>query len=232
MLFRSRREPGILRNDSMKITKNLKGNNPGNMRRFASINWQGELPGTEGSISSFKTVEHGYRAMFKDLAVKIGRGVNTISAIIKLWAPFGDGANDPNVYAKHVSEMTGFGLYAPLTVKYEVLAPVVAAMTYQEHGSIVDPSAILKGWNMSNLGPSTSNLLVYGENPGSHWPGFSMSSNGVEVVAQNADLTPPEDNEDDGIASSAKIENPVSSPPLDTQPADMLQQLMQLIYLV
>lgn len=83
---------------------NLTNNNPGNIR----------VPnGT--AFQTFPTMQAGIDAVGAQLTRYMGRGVNTIAKMAATYAPKGDGANDPVVYAANVQKLTGIDQNKPLT---------------------------------------------------------------------------------------------------------------------
>lgn len=116
----------------------IKRNNPGNIKKVASITWKGELPGTAvGAVVSFDTLDNGFRAMIINMRTYIRNyRVNTINKIVRRWDPKQDSTKDitPEEYIKKVSAETGI---APDTVisatDYDTLGKVALAMTHVEH---------------------------------------------------------------------------------------------------
>lgn len=99
-------------------TWHTRQNNPGNIRMTdGSLKaYPGAQPGQNGFLA-FQTPEHGLAAIgqtFRNIAKT--RGVNTLAGIISVYAPRGDGANDPTAYAAAVSKETGIPIDAPLNL--------------------------------------------------------------------------------------------------------------------
>ena len=105
---------------SVLKVRNVRNNNPGNIKDFG-IEWQGMKDTTDsggdvasGSFVMFKTPEMGVRALAKDITSKRRRGLNTIQAILEVYAPEGR-ENNTAAYVKAVSKEVGIGSNEQLT---------------------------------------------------------------------------------------------------------------------
>jgi hypothetical protein len=118
-------------------------NNPGNIRKVASITWQGEQPGTAvGDFITFDTLVNGYRAMIKDFQTKINRGVDTLAKIITVWAPPSE--NDTAAYITVVSDNTGINKDAKLLASdVDTLGNIAYNMSFVEHGIQNDDGTLM-----------------------------------------------------------------------------------------
>lgn len=119
--------------------KGVRNNNPGNIR-IDSSQWQGMVPlnqNTDGAFHQFVDMAHGMRAHMKVLqAYQQKHGLDTIRKIVRRWAPYGDGKNNPDNYANFVAKEVGISPDAPINIiaNTEVLAKVAHAMAIQENG--------------------------------------------------------------------------------------------------
>lgn len=116
---------------STAVQNLLRNNNPGNIRWMSPINWQGQLGPDSRGFVIFDTIEHGTRAMAKNILTKYGRGVNTLRKLIAEWAPPTE--NDTEAYIRTVAAALKVDANAPIDMKSR-LADIVAAMTKVEHG--------------------------------------------------------------------------------------------------
>lgn len=69
--------------------RGLRNNNPGNLVK-TNIAWQGKIPQNQNpdkNFEQFTTLEHGIRAMLKDLINDINKGKNTVRKLISEYAP-------------------------------------------------------------------------------------------------------------------------------------------------
>lgn len=91
----------------LTFPRGLRDNNPGNIRPNDSYKWDGQI-GSEGGYCVFIDVEHGIRAMAKDLVAKIGKDkLNTITLYVPKYAPPADN-NNTQGYIYTVCHLTGF----------------------------------------------------------------------------------------------------------------------------
>ena len=129
-------------NTSTKVPK-IKNNNPGNIRAVRKIKWKGQI-GSNRGFCVFDSLEHGYKAMEKNLTTydqKYGR--DTIKEIIESWAPRCE--NNTHGYISEVSIQTGYAPNQELDLKDKKIATnLMVAMTRQEHGKHVPASYISK----------------------------------------------------------------------------------------
>lgn len=91
----------------LTFPRGLRDNNPGNIRPNDSYKWDGQI-GSEGGYCVFIDVEHGIRAMAKDLVAKIGKDkLNTIALYVPKYAPKED-HNNTQGYIDRICHDTGF----------------------------------------------------------------------------------------------------------------------------
>jgi hypothetical protein len=121
----------------------FKNNNPGNIR--PGQNFQGEI-GSDNNFAIFKSIEYGYRAIFKDLITKIKSGTNTIEKIITKYAPPSE--NDTQNYIKNISVWTGIEKNVILKTDKEILIKLVSAISRQENGIPAIMNDVLKGYEL------------------------------------------------------------------------------------
>lgn len=97
-------------------TRAWRNNNPGNLRdyRNAAGNWAiwPDLPHDSAGFPQFASATEGWNAMFRDLQIKISRGLN-LEQLISAWAPPGDG-NDTASYVRFVANRLGIATDVPL----------------------------------------------------------------------------------------------------------------------
>lgn len=125
------------------LPRGFRNNNPGNIR-ISQSGWIGKVPNiqnTDGSFEQFDTMEHGVRAMYVLLRNYLDKGHNTISAIIKRYAPSTE--NKTEDYIRFVSSKTGILPY--MTVYEFNLKAIIDAMIQLENGQRLSKSVIDKG---------------------------------------------------------------------------------------
>src|SRR5437899_7828143 len=86
------------------LPRGIRNNNPGNIKIGDS--WRG-MTGSDGTFVTFDTLAWGLRALATDIVHKIGRGLDTITKIISVYAPPSE--NNTLAYINSVSADTGIG---------------------------------------------------------------------------------------------------------------------------
>lgn len=132
-------------------SRGFRNNNPGNVRPLSGgRKWIGQTgvdyAGSKEGYVIFDSMQNGFRAMARDLQVKINRGLNTIEKIIPVYAPAADN-NNVGAYILAVSKNSGIAHNKPIA--REDLSKIVAAMARHELGAesfaLVSMSDIEKG---------------------------------------------------------------------------------------
>ncbi|MDK9362489.1 hypothetical protein [Lelliottia wanjuensis] len=87
--------------------RGIRNNNPGN------LNYVGQAGATKeggegGRFAVFESMKHGVAALYRQLQLYFKRGVNTLSSIVKTYAPASDG-NNVDSYISALSRATGKG---------------------------------------------------------------------------------------------------------------------------
>jgi hypothetical protein len=114
------------------LPRGLRDNNPGNIRPSIRYQWNGQV-GTENNYVVFVDIEHGLRAMCKDLMSKINRGLNTLNKYIPVYAPPSDN-NNTQGYIDRVSKSTGIEPKAILDTNKTTMVKLVKAHIAVEIG--------------------------------------------------------------------------------------------------
>ncbi len=119
--------------NNQNLPRGLKDNNCGNIRPNDAYKWDGQI-GVEGGYCVFVDIEHGIRALAKDIKTKITKdGLNTIFKYVPKFAPPGDG-NNTQGYIDRVCKATGFAPDEVLTPDYYTLFKLVRAHISVEVG--------------------------------------------------------------------------------------------------
>src|ERR1700678_1407098 len=84
-------------------------NNPGNL---IYVGQAGASPGA-GGVASFPTYNAGYQALLKQIQNHPNRGV-TIDQIMAIYAPAGQGSNNPSSYANTIANNLGVSTSTPV----------------------------------------------------------------------------------------------------------------------
>lgn len=134
-----------------KRPRNIRNNNPGNIR-LTSDRWRGQvLPSPDRSFAVFKSPEWGYRALFVVLeGYMLRHGLRTIRGIIGRYAPPNE--NSTGSYVRNVCRSTGWGPDDPLEPCGRVLQDLVRAIVLQEGGTPADEEAMMAGYRLYERG--------------------------------------------------------------------------------
>ena len=130
-----------------ELPRGLRNNNPGNIRRNSDV-FQGEVnPSRDQQFKQFKTMAHGYRAMFKILSNYYRKySLTTIRKMISRWAP--ENENNTAAYVSLVSSYSGIGPDDLLRFDREQMIRIVAGMSRVENGREADMSDVIAGWGL------------------------------------------------------------------------------------
>lgn len=129
-------------------TRGYRNNNPGNIRKTASV-WIGQvLPGDDPDFITFSSIGYGYRAMFVLLKNYINKGYNTIDKMINRWAPSSE--NNTQAYITHMVQLTGISSDTIIEFSNaENMQKIVAAIAYHENGSAPNFTDIQAGYALT-----------------------------------------------------------------------------------
>lgn len=130
-----------------ELPRGLRNNNPGNIRRNSDV-FQGEVtPSRDKEFKQFKTMAHGYRAVFKILSNyhRIYK-LTTIRKMIGRWAP--ENENNTAAYVSLVCSYSGIGPDDLINFDREQMIRIVAGMSRVENGREADMSDVIAGWGL------------------------------------------------------------------------------------
>ena len=132
-------------------TRGYRNNNPLNLR-ISGEPWRGKVSvdkNTDGVFEQFMSMPYGFRAAMINIRTQTNKGYRTLQQLINVWAPAGDGNNNPERYAATVSKRTGIAANQTIdTSSAAVMIPLASAMAYVENGSDPVPVDVKEGWNM------------------------------------------------------------------------------------
>lgn len=138
-------------------SRGIRNNNPGNIRVGSA--WKGRAASgdmapeqaAEKAFVVFRAPWWGIRAMAIILRTYHRNGFDTISKIVKRWAPKDDN-NPVSAYTKFVSEKSGIGPYNKLNINnVHQYAAVIAAMCEFECGEPIDGENIVVGLDLAGF---------------------------------------------------------------------------------
>lgn len=125
--------PNYLNNPN--VPRGIRNNNPGNLVR-TSENWHGKIAYAQSKdlkFEQFTEMRYGIRAMMRDVHGDILEGTNTVSKLIKEYAPSFE--NNTSAYIKTVTTMIGLGLNDIIDRSEERLIGLCKAIVFVENGS-------------------------------------------------------------------------------------------------
>lgn len=130
-----------------ELPRGLRNNNPGNIRHNSDV-FQGEVnPSRDQQFKQFKTMAHGYRAVFKILSNYYRNyKLDTIRKMIGRWAP--ENENNTAAYVSLVSSYSGIGPDDLISFDREQMIRIVAGMSKVENGREADMSDVIAGWGL------------------------------------------------------------------------------------
>ena len=134
--------------ESMKISRGLRNNNPGNIR-LGSFRYKGEKArSSDAAFRQFDAIEWGYRAMFVLLHTYARKhGCRTLREMINRYAPPIE--NHTESYIRRVAYATHLAPDEAIsTTDGAVMTAVVAAMSEVENGITANMEDIWRGWEL------------------------------------------------------------------------------------
>ena len=141
------------------ITRGIRNNNPGNLRR-TNDPWQGLAEKqTDKDFFVFKNVTYGIRALARILINYQDKShLRTIRDIIRRFAPASE--NNTSAYVESVSKRTGFDINQRLDMhNYDHLFPLIDAIILHENGQQpYADSQLIKGLVLAGVEPPTQDL--------------------------------------------------------------------------
>ena len=132
----------------MKMSRGLRNNNPGNIRR-GNFRYKGEkAKSSDAEFRQFESMEWGSRAMFMLLhTYELKHGCRTIRQMINRYAPpsenFTEGYIRRVVNATHILPDE-----AVSTLNGAAMTAIVSAMSEVENGVKADMGAVWHGWEL------------------------------------------------------------------------------------
>ena len=128
------------------MSRGLRNNNPGNIRR-SRVRYKGEVhPSRDPEFKEFSSVAYGYRAMFVLLDTYRSRyGLTTIRQMLNRYAP--PEGNFTEGYIRYVADYSGVLPDETVdTLDERDMIPIVAAMSKIENGVAALRDDVERGW--------------------------------------------------------------------------------------
>lgn len=130
------------------MSRGLRNNNPGNIRR-SRVRYKGEVrPSRDPDFKEFSTMAYGYRAVFVLLDTYRSRyGLTTIRQMLNRYAPPTE--NFTEGYVRFVADYSGVMPDEIVDTRSERdMKPIVAAMSKIENGVAANIEDVERGWEL------------------------------------------------------------------------------------
>ena len=130
------------------MSRGLRNNNPGNIRR-SKVRYKGEVrPSSDPEFKEFSSMAYGYRAMFVLLDTYRSRyGLTTIRQMLNRYAPPTE--NFTNGYVRFVADYSGVMPDEQIDTRAEMdMIPIVSAMSKIENGVAAKRADVEAGWRL------------------------------------------------------------------------------------
>ncbi len=130
------------------ISRGLRNNNPGNIRR-SKTRYKGEVrPSRDAEFKEFCSMAYGYRAIFTLLHSYNRRyALTTIRAMLNRYAPPTENLTEG--YIRFVAERTGIDANTSIdTLNERDMIAIVRAMSEVENGTPATLSDVEQGWRL------------------------------------------------------------------------------------
>ena len=130
------------------MSRGLRNNNPGNIRR-SKVRYKGEVPPSRApEFKEFSSMAYGYRAMFVLLDTYRSRyGLDTIRKMLNRYAPPTE--NFTNGYVRFVADYSGVMPDEVIDTRAQRdMVPIVAAMSKIENGVAANRADVEEGWRL------------------------------------------------------------------------------------
>ncbi|MDC9591043.1 lytic transglycosylase domain-containing protein [Xenorhabdus sp. XENO-10] len=151
-----------------KIPRGIRNNNPGNLN-FAKQRGAVKEGGENGRFAVFSTMQEGIAALYRQLQLYFGRGINTISSIVKKYAPAADG-NKVDAYITALSRKLGIDANQKIdTANVQQIIDLMEGIIRHENGasyinrndiiqSLPQPSALMAAQSRKSVTTSHSTV--------------------------------------------------------------------------
>lgn len=169
--------------------RGIRNNNPGN------LNYAGQagatMEGGEGGrFAVFESMQHGVAALYKQLQLYFKRGINTLSSIVKTYAPASDN-NNVDAYISALTKATGKGANEVLdSGDTATIARLMKGIVDHENGKGYISSSDIMGGIQLGAGSSASRNMpaAAGSQTNINIGKFEMQASAGNVNALGADI--------------------------------------------
>lgn len=169
--------------------RGVRNNNPGNLN-FANQEGATKEGGEGGRFAVFETMQHGVAALYKQLQLYFKRGINTLSSIVKTYAPASDN-NNVGAYISALSKATGKGADETLDANdTSTIARLMKGIVDHENGKGYISSSDIMGGIQLGAGSSASRNMPTsaGSQTNIHIGKIDMQTSAGNANALGADI--------------------------------------------
>ncbi|KLP86847.1 hypothetical protein [Enterobacter asburiae] len=169
--------------------RGIRNNNPGNLNYVgqAGATMEG---GEGGRFAVFESMQHGVAALYKQLQLYFKRGINTLSSIVKTYAPASDN-NNVDAYISALTKATGKGANEVLdSGDTATIARLMKGIVDHENGKGYISSSDIMGGIQLGAGSSASRNMpaAAGSQTNINIGKFEMQTSAGNVNALGADI--------------------------------------------
>lgn len=141
--------------------RGIRNNNPGNLN-FANQSGATKEGGEGGRFAVFESMQHGIAALYKQLQIYFKKGINTLSSIVKTYAPASDN-NNVDAYISALTKATGKGANEVLdSGDTATMARLMKGIVDHENGKGYISSSDIMGGIQLGAGSSASKNMPAG----------------------------------------------------------------------
>ncbi len=146
----------IRNNPNYNKPRGIRNNNPGNLN-YAGQRGAEKEGGPNGRFAVFPSMIDGIAALYRQLKLYAGRGIDTISEIVKKYAPAADN-NNVGAYISSLMKATGKGANEALNPEdMDTMVKLIRGIVNHENGmGHVDDKQILAGVQVGSVMSATS----------------------------------------------------------------------------
>lgn len=124
------------------MPRGIRNNNPGNLVKTA-INWKGKVPHSQNPddrFEQFVELRYGIRAMMRDIYSDYNKGLNSIEALIHVYAPAFE--NNTKAYIANVAKALGITGQQKFDLTEESMLILCKAIVIVENGALPEKTLL------------------------------------------------------------------------------------------
>ncbi|ENF7816143.1 hypothetical protein ABR157_001906 [Enterobacter soli] len=171
------------------MPRGIRNNNPGNLN-YVGQEGASREGGEGGRFAVFESMQHGVAALYKQLQLYFKRGINTLSSIVKTYAPASDN-NNVDAYISALTRATGKGANEVLdSGDTATMARLMKGIVDHENGKGYISSSDIMGGIQLGAGSSASRNMpaAAGSQTNINISKIDMQTSAGNVNALGADI--------------------------------------------